>query len=149
MSGTSVVEGLECWASRSGGSGFESLSCQTSKCDGALNPPVILGYHWLVRSLTAGWVFCMCAVQYQHKILIRHTKFLPILQEFVAYPGCCLKTMQLTVSVKSDQKTYVSKKWLCHWSFIQHFIELKVCQCKVIADWFRIKLFLPLHHLSR
>ena len=69
MSGTSVVEGLECWASRSGGSGFESLSCQTSKCDGALNPPVILGYHWLVQSLTAGWVFCMCAVQYQHKIL--------------------------------------------------------------------------------
>ena len=49
MSGTSVVEGLECWASRSGGPGFESLSCQTSKCDGALNPPVILGYHWLVR----------------------------------------------------------------------------------------------------
>ena len=30
------------------------LSCQTSKCEGVLNPPVILGYQWLVQSRTAG-----------------------------------------------------------------------------------------------
>ena len=69
MSGTSVVEGFECWASRGRSPGFKSLSCQTSKCDRALNPPVILGYCWLVQCLTAGRVLCMHVVQYQHKIL--------------------------------------------------------------------------------
>ena len=34
--------------------GSNPSAAKAGKCDGALNPPVILGYHWLVQSLKAG-----------------------------------------------------------------------------------------------